>query len=135
MKERINPRAVLAAGRGWAGGNHERKRMETGRGWREEEDGRRDGEMEGEKEEGGYSVLSGEGGTQAAGEEVTMEMLKRGSSQKEGRAGTQMSDCSSRGRGNSLFQTLGRGEWCWGRLSPGFVSSLTREEGGPHSCQ
>lgn len=42
-----------------------------------------EGGMDGQKEkrregwkEGGYSIPSGEGGTQAAGEEVTMEMLK-----------------------------------------------------------
>lgn len=35
--------------------------------------------------------------TLQADEEVTMEMLKRGLSQKEGRVRTQMSDCSIRG--------------------------------------
>lgn len=80
--------------------------------------------------EGGSPVSSGDGGTQAAQEEVTVEMLTRGSSQKEGRAGTQMPDCSSGGCRNSLCQTPGScsrargGEWCWGRLDLGLCHAL-----------
>lgn len=88
--------------------------------------------------EGGCSISSGDGGTQAtltaAEEEVTMEMLKRGSSQKEGRARTQMSDCSSRGtletacsrpsgsRAAAAERTE-RGAGAGERLNSGFVSS------------